>query len=178
MSRIGKKPIQIPAKATVSYKDRVITVKGDLGTLTREIHPAVELDIEGDVITVRPLVEDRQSIAFQGMTRALVANMVEGVVTGFKKMLEINGIGYRADLKGQTLTLNVGYSNPVEFALPKEIKAEVDKSNNITVSGADKQLVGQVAAEIRAVRPPEPYKGKGIKYADEHIVRKAGKAAK
>lgn len=178
MSRIGKKPIQIPGKAKVDYKDRVLTVKGDLGTLTREIHPAVELEIAENVINVKALADDRQTVAFQGMTRALVANMVTGVTEGFKKVLEINGIGYRADLKGNTITLNVGYSNPVEYDLPAGIKAEVDKSNNITISGADKQAVGQVAAEIRAVRPPEPYKGKGIKYADEHIIRKAGKAAK
>lgn len=178
MSRIGKKPIQLPAKAKVSYVNRVLTVEGGLGKLQREIHPAVDLDIQDQVLHVKALQEDRQSAAFQGMTRALVANMVTGVSEGFKKVLQINGIGYRAELKGNVLALHVGYSNPVEYGIPEGIALSVEKNNDITVSGIDKQKVGQVAAEIRSVRPPEPYKGKGIKYADEHIIRKAGKSAK
>ncbi|MDY0163634.1 50S ribosomal protein L6 [Desulfobotulus sp.] len=178
MSRIGKKPIQLPAKAKVSYANRVLTVEGSLGKLQREIHPDVDLEIQDQVIHVKALSDERKGIAFQGMTRALVANMVTGVSQGFKKVLQINGIGYRAELKDNVLSLHVGYSNPVGYPVPEGISLSVEKNNDITVSGIDKQKVGQVAAEIRAVRPPEPYKGKGIKYADEHIMRKAGKSAK
>lgn len=178
MSRIEKKPIQLPAKAKVSYSNRLLTVEGGLGKLQREIHPKVDLEIQDQVLYVKAVNEDRESAAFQGMTRALVANMVTGVSSGFKKVLQINGIGYRAELKGNMLTLHVGYSNPVDYGIPEGISLSVDKNNDITVSGIDKQQVGQVAAEIRSVRPPEPYKGKGIKYADEHIMRKAGKSAK
>ncbi|TYT74757.1 50S ribosomal protein L6 [Desulfobotulus mexicanus] len=178
MSRIGKKPIQVPAKVTVRYADRVLSVDGPLGKLQREIHPSVDLELLENVMHVKPLTEDRQAVAFQGMTRALVANMVTGVSEGFNKVLQINGIGYRAELKTDVLTLHVGYSNPVDYPVPEGISLAVAKNNDITISGVDKQKVGQVAAEIRSVRPPEPYKGKGIKYADEHIIRKAGKAAK
>ncbi|MCW7752451.1 50S ribosomal protein L6 [Desulfobotulus sp. H1] len=178
MSRIGKKPIQVPSKVTVNYTNRTVGIEGPLGKLAREIHPSVDLEIQDGVINVVPLSDDRQSVAFQGMTRALVANMVTGVSDGFKKVLQINGIGYRAELKSDVLTLFVGYSNPVGYPVPNGISLSVEKNNDITVSGIDKQQVGQVAAEIRAVRPPEPYKGKGIKYADEHIIRKAGKSAK
>lgn len=179
MSRIGKKPIDIPAKAKVNYTDRVLTVEGALGKLNRTIHPDVELEVEGNVITVKPLSQDRRSVAFQGMTRALVANMVTGVSEGFKKVLQITGVGYRAEVKdGKTLVLHVGYSNPVEYSIPAGIGMSVEKNNDITISGIDKQVVGQVAAEVRAIRPPEPYKGKGIRYSDEHIIRKAGKSAK
>lgn len=179
MSRIGKKPIQIPAKAKVNYENRVLTVEGALGKLNREIHPAVDLDLEDGIIRVRSLSEERTSVAFQGMTRALVANMVTGVSEGFKKVLQITGVGYRAEVKdGKTLVLYVGYSNPVEYPIPAGVGMSVEKNNDITISGIDKEVVGQVAAEVRAIRPPEPYKGKGIRYSDEHIMRKAGKSAK
>jgi large subunit ribosomal protein L6 len=175
MSRVGKKPIPIPGKATVTYKDRILTVKGDKGTLTREIHSAVELQIENKILTVLPLKEDRQSLAFQGMTRSLVANMVTGVTEGFERVLEIHGIGYRAEMKGKQIVLNLGYSHPIEFDLPVGVSATVDKNNVIKLSGINKEEVGQTAASIRRLRPPEPYKGKGVKYAEERIQKKAGK---
>ena len=175
MSRVGKKPITVPEKAQISYKDRVITVKGEKGSLAREIHPGVELEIEGNVITVAIPHQDKTSRALQGMTRSLVANMVTGVTNGFKRVLEINGIGYRAESKGKSILFNLGYSHPIDFALPEGIAAEVDKKNVITLTGIDKEVLGQTAASIRQLRPPEPYKGKGIKYAEERIQKKAGK---
>ncbi|MGB5986548.1 MAG: 50S ribosomal protein L6 [Desulfobacterales bacterium] len=175
MSRVGKKPITIPEGLKISYRDREITVKGKLGTLSRSIHPAVELSIESDVISVSPVKEDKESRALQGLTRSLVANMVTGVSTGFERTLEINGIGYRATLEGDTLVLNLGYSHPINYELPKGISASVDKKNAIKLSGIDKEMLGFTAASIRGLRPPEPYKGKGVKYAEEQIQRKAGK---
>ncbi len=174
MSRIGKKPIQIPEKTKISYKDRVITVEGPKGSLDRTIHDDVDLTIEDNVINVVVDFKKKNASAFQGMTRALVANMVTGVTEGFARTLEINGIGYRAELKGRSLVLNLGYSHPIDFELPEGIDAKVEKTN-ITLSGIDKELLGHVAASIRRLRPPEPYKGKGIKYADEYIQKKAGK---
>ena len=159
----------------ISYRDREITVKGKLGTLSRSIHPAVELTIDGDAISVTPVKEDKSSRALQGLTRSLVANMVTGVSTGFERTLEINGIGYRATLEGNTLVLNLGYSHPINYELPKGISASVDKKNAIKLSGIDKEMLGFTAASIRGLRPPEPYKGKGVKYAEEQIQRKAGK---
>jgi large subunit ribosomal protein L6 len=152
-----------------------LTVEGGKGKLVQSIHPAVDLNIEDGVMNVTLLTEDRGSRALQGLTRSLVANMITGVHTGFERKLEINGIGYRAELSGKKIILNVGYSNPVSFDLPEGISATVEKNNNIMLSGIDKQLVGLAAAAIRRIRPPEPYKGKGIKYAEEHIRRKAGK---
>lgn len=175
MSRVGKKPIPIPDKTKISYTDRVLVVEGDNGKLTQPIHPAVDLQIEDGVMNVTMAVEDRSSRALQGLTRSLVANMIIGVNQGFERKLEINGIGYRAELSGKQLILHVGYSSPVAFDLPDGISATVEKNNNITLIGIDKQKVGLAAAAIRRIRPPEPYKGKGIKYADEHVRRKAGK---
>ncbi len=175
MSRVGKKPISIPAKVDVSLKDRLVTVKGSKGTLSRTIHADVDLQVDGNVIQVVIQNEDRKSRALQGLTRSLVNNMVTGVSTGFERVLEINGIGYRAEVKGQTLVLNLGYSNPVNFDLPKGIAAAVDRNTIIKLTGIDKEQLGQTAASIRKLRPPEPYKGKGIKYAEERIIRKAGK---
>lgn len=175
MSRVGKKPIPVSGKTKITYKDRVITVQGENGTLTRTIHPNVDLAIENDTITVTMENETQGNRALQGLTRSLVDNMVTGVSTGFKKVLEINGIGYRASLSGNTIVLNLGFSHPINFELPKGIAAEVDKNNTVTLSGIDKELLGQTAASIRSLRPPEPYKGKGIKYADEYVQRKAGK---
>lgn len=176
MSRVGKKPIIIPEKTEVTYKDRVVKVKGPKGSLEGPVHPSVDLKLEDNVINVEIISKDKNADAFQGMTRALVANMVSGVSTGFERVLEVNGIGYRAEVKGKNLVLNVGFSQPVDFPLPDGITAEVDK-NHIKLSGIDKQQLGQTAAEIRKIRPPEPYKGKGIKYVDEYIQRKAGKTA-
>jgi large subunit ribosomal protein L6 len=175
MSRIGKKPIQIPGDTKISYKDRVITVTGKKGSLERTVHEDMDLEIEDNVINVVIKNQKKTSGAFQGMTRALINNMVVGVSEGFTRVLEINGIGYRADVKGDTLNLNLGFSHPIEYGLPKGITAAVDKNNTITLSGIDKELLGHVASSIRAFRPPEPYKGKGIKYADEYIQKKAGK---
>lgn len=176
MSRVGKKPIPIPDKIKVTYKDRVITVQGKGGTLTQEIHPAVDVKIENDVISVILISdESRKTNALMGMTRSLISNMVTGIEKGFERVLEINGIGYRAELKGKSILFNLGYSHPIDFALPDGVKATVEKNNVVKLNGIDKQLVGQTAARIRQLRPPEPYKGKGIKYAEEYIQRKAGK---
>lgn len=175
MSRVGKKVIQIPSKTSVAYKDRELVVKGEKGTLSRTIHPAVNLAIEDDVISVTIDQEDRKTRSIQGLTRSLVANMVDGVSKGFEKTLEIHGIGYRAEMKGQSIVLNLGYSHPIDFPMPDGISASVDKNNVIKIMGIDKEKVGQTAASIRKLRKPEPYKGKGIKYAEEYIQRKAGK---
>ena len=175
MSRVGKKPIPVPGKTKTDYKDRVITVKGEKGTLARSINPNVDLEIEKDTIKVTMIKETKSNRALQGLTRSLVANMVTGVHKGFEKVLEINGIGYRASLSGNTIVLNLGFSHPVNFELPEGISAKVDKNNTVRLSGINKELLGQTAASIRSLRPPEPYKGKGIKYAEEYVQRKAGK---
>ena len=174
MSRVGKQPIGIPDKAKVSYKNRVITVEGEKGKLTRTVHPAIDLDIKDNVISVTMEKENRNNRALQGLTRSLVNNMVIGVSKGFERKLEINGIGYRAEAKGKSVVFNIGYSQPVNFELPKGVSAAIDKSI-ITLTGIDKELLGRTAASIRKLRPPEPYKGKGIKYVEERIQRKAGK---
>ncbi|MDH3797384.1 MAG: 50S ribosomal protein L6 [Desulfobacterales bacterium] len=176
MSRVGKKPVVIPEKTKVSYENRVITVQGEKGTLTQAIHPAVDLKIEDGVLNVVPFVDKRTSRALQGLTRSLVANMIAGVNQGFERTLVIEGIGYRAETKGNAIVLNVGYSNPVQFDLPEGVSASVDRNTIIKLSSIDKEKLGRTAAAIRKIRPPEPYKGKGIKYADERIRRKAGKA--
>jgi large subunit ribosomal protein L6 len=175
MSRVGKKPIQIPGKTKISYTDREITVQGEKGSLSGVIHPAVELNINDGVITVSTLSDDIDSRALQGLTRSLVNNMITGVNKGFERILEINGIGYRAELKGNSLVLNLGFSHPVTYDLPSGIHATVEKNTVIKLSGIDKQKLGLAAATIRRLKPPEPYKGKGIKYAEEHIQKKAGK---
>jgi len=175
MSRIGKKPILIPDKVKLSLAGNLVTVQGDKGKLTHCLHPSVELRIDGGVITIGKIIQDKKTDALQGLTRSLVANMVTGVNTGFQRNLEVNGIGYRASVSGNVLALNLGYSHPINYDLPDGIQASVDKSNTITLSGIDKELLGRTAAKIRQLRPPEPYKGKGIKYAEEHIQRKAGK---
>jgi large subunit ribosomal protein L6 len=176
MSRVGKKPIPIPPKTTLTYKDRVLTVQGEKGALTRTINSAVELQINDGIVEVSIISNDKTSRALQGLTRSLVANMITGVNTGFERVLEISGIGYRAELKGKTIVLNLGYSNPVNFDLPDGISASVDRNNVIRLSGIDKEKLGRTASAIRQLRPPEPYKGKGIKYLEERIRRKAGKA--
>ena len=176
MSRVGKKPVLIPEKTKVSYENRVITVQGEKGTLTQAIHPAVDLKIEDGVLNVVLFEDKRTSRAIQGLMRSLVANMITGVNQGFERTLIIEGIGYRAETKGNAIVLNVGYSNPVQFDLPEGVSASVDRNTIIKLSCIDKEKLGRTAAAIRKIRPPEPYKGKGIKYAEERIRRKAGKA--
>lgn len=176
MSRVGKKPVPIPDKIKISYENRVLTVQGEKGKLSRSIHPAVDLKIEDGILNVVTLEEKRTSRALQGMTRSMVANMIQGVDQGFERMLVINGIGYRAEIKGKAIVLNVGFSNPVEFKLPEGVDASIDRNTIIKLTSIDKEKLGLTAAAIRKIRPPEPYKGKGIKYAEERIRRKAGKA--
>jgi large subunit ribosomal protein L6 len=175
MSRVGKKPIPVPANTRISYRDRALTIEGQKGTLSRDIHPAVDLAIGEGVVTVRLAMETKTSRALQGLTRSLVANMLTGVSNGFERVLEIHGIGYRAEVKGKTIIFQLGFSTPKEFALPEGVSAAVEKNTIIKLSGIDKEELGQVAAAIRRLRPPEPYKGKGIKYAEERIQKKAGK---
>ena len=174
MSRVGKQPVTIPGKTEISYKNKRITVKGEKGSLTIEIHPNIDLLIEDKVITVTMENKTRINQALQGMTRSLVNNMMTGVTKGFERRLEINGLGYRGEVKGKTILFNLGYSHPINFKLPDGISAKIDRTL-IKLSGIDKQLLGQTAASIRKLRPPEPYKGKGIKFAEEYIQRKAGK---
>lgn len=178
MSRIGRKPINIPAGVEIKLDNGVITVKGPKGTLTREVHPNMTVNIEDGVITVTRPNDEKENRALHGLTRTLIANMVEGVTDGFKKELEVNGVGYRVQKQGKNLVMNLGYSHQVIVSETDEIKIEVPAPNKIIILGIDKQKVGQFAAEVRSKRPPEPYKGKGIKYVDEHIRRKEGKAGK
>ncbi len=179
MSRIGKKPIVIPAGVEVSFtEDNVLTVKGPKGELTQKLHPAMNLKLEDGILTVERPSDSKEHKSLHGLTRTLAANMVYGCNESFKKELEINGVGYKAAMEGKKLVLNIGYSHPVNFEQPEGITIEVVGTNKVVISGADRQAVGQLAAEIRAKRPPEPYLGKGIKYSDEKIRRKAGKAGK
>jgi large subunit ribosomal protein L6 len=175
MSRVGKKPIPIPANTKISCRERALTVEGQKGTLHRELHPVVSLGIADGIVTVGLAQESRGARALQGLTRSLVANMLTGVSQGFERILEIHGIGYRAEVKGQTLVLHLGFSTPKEFELPAGIRAAVEKNTIIKLSGIDKEELGRTAAAIRRMKPPEPYKGKGIKYAEERIQKKAGK---
>ena len=175
MSRVGKKPIAIPEKVKVTYQSGELSVQGQKGKLSRSIHPAVTIKIEDGELSVEPLKSDKSSLALQGLTRSLVMNMVTGVDSGFARVLEINGIGYRAEVKGRNLVLMLGYSHPVNFSLPDGVSASVERNNIIKLEGIDKEVLGQTAASIRRLRPPEPYKGKGIKFAEEYIRRKAGK---
>jgi large subunit ribosomal protein L6 len=174
MSRVGKNPIPIPEKVKIEYKDRMLSIKGEKGSLSHTVHPEVELEIADNVLRVVVNSQKKSIRAFQGMTRALVANMVKGVSKGFERRLEINGIGYRAEVNGQNIILSLGYSHPIDFKLPKNVSATIEK-NIIKLSCIDKQILGETAALLRRLRPPEPYKGKGIKYVEEHIQRKAGK---
>ena len=177
MSRIGRKPINIPAGVEVKMDNGVITVKGPKDTLTHEVHRKMKVEINDGVITVIRPNDQKESRALHGLTRSIINNMIEGITNGFKKELEVNGVGYRVQKQGTTLVLNLGYSHQVKVPEIPGIKFEV-QGNKITVLGADKQKVGQVAAEIREKRPPEPYKGKGIKYVNEIIRRKEGKTGK
>ena len=175
MSRIGKKPVPVPSGVTVTLEGRTVKVKGSKGELQVQLVDLVEVKHENDEITVSTVDQSKPARSAWGLSRTLIANMITGVTDGFTKTLEINGVGYRAALQGQGLQLNLGYSHDVVYAIPQGIDIKVPKPTEIVVSGIDKQRVGQVASEIRAWRPPEPYKGKGVKYADETIFRKEGK---
>jgi len=177
MSRIGKEPITIPSDVDVTMADGTITVKGPKGTLTQRLHPDVTVAVADATVTVTRDDDEREHRALHGLFRSLIANMVTGVTDGYRRDLEIVGVGYRAAARGRGLTLQLGYSHPVEVDAPEGITFEVATPTRLSVVGSDKQLVGQVAANIRALRKPEPYKGKGIRYAGEQVRRKAGKAA-
>jgi large subunit ribosomal protein L6 len=178
MSRIGKMPVTVPSGVDVKVDGAQVTVKGSKGELSRQFTDRVSFAMDDGVITVAREDDTRESRALHGLSRALLANMVEGVSEGFSKVLEIQGVGYRASLKGSDIELLVGFSHPVNVKAPKGVTFEVPEPTRIVVSGIDKEQVGQVAADIRKVRPPEPYKGKGIRYEGEYVRRKAGKAGK
>jgi len=175
MSLVGNSAIAIPSGVTVSQQDGVVVVKGKNGELSAPLHSEVELVVADDVATVKPRRKTKLSQSLWGTMRATINNMVVGVGEGFTRKLEINGVGYRAAMQGNKLVLNLGYSHPVEMAVPAGLTVAVENNTQINISGADKQLLGQFASEIRSKRPPEPFKGKGVKYAGEHIVRKEGK---
>lgn len=177
MSRIGKKPIVVPNGVTVTLEGNFIKVKGPKGELQKNIHPNIKVELKNSEIEVSRSNDLKTNRALHGLSRALIQNMILGVSQEFKKILDIVGVGYRVELKGSNLLLNMGYSHPIYFIPPAGIKLEAPTPTQLIISGIDKQLVGQVAAKIRSIRKPEPYKGKGIKYSDEHIMRKAGKTA-
>lgn len=176
MSRIGKKPVVVPQGVTVKVEGRRISVKGPKGELDRSVHPEISVAVDGEQIKVTRPSDEKRHRALHGLTRSLVNNMVEGVTRGFTKRLEIHGVGYKAEATAKGVRLVVGYSHPVDYTAPPGVSIKVENPTTIQVEGVDKEAVGQVAAEIRMVRPPEPYKGKGIRYQGEHVRRKAGKA--
>ncbi len=178
MSRIGKKPIVIPAGVTINMKDNAVTVKGPKGELSRTFNADIKINVEGEVINITRPSDQKEHRALHGTTRAVLANMVEGVSAGFVRSLELVGVGYRAQKQGTKLILNVGYSHPVEFEPEKGLEIEVPANTKIIVKGIDKEKVGAFAANVRSVRPPEPYKGKGIRYEGEYVRRKEGKTGK
>lgn len=178
MSRIGKRPISVPGKVTVTVEGQHISVKGPKGELNRVLPGEVTVELEGDQLLVKRINESRAARARHGLCRTLVSNMVEGVSQGFERRLQIQGVGYRAQVQGRNLILNVGYSKPVEIPAPEGIQLAVENNTNVIVSGYDKEIVGNTAARIRDVRPPEVYKGKGIRYDKEVVRRKAGKTGK
>lgn len=175
MSRVAKSPVEIPAGVDVSLKGQDITVKGKQGTLALAVHKDVEVKQDGNVLTFAPRDSAKQSNAQAGTTRALVNNMVKGVSEGFEKKLTLIGVGYRAKASGNTVNLTLGFSHPIDYTLPEGVKAETPSQTEVVLKSADKQLLGQVASEIRAFRPPEPYKGKGVRYSDESVLRKEAK---
>lgn len=177
MSRIGKMPVEVPKGVEVALEGRTFSAKGPKGDLSMEVHPEMEVEVNGGVVTVRRPSDQPRHKALHGLTRSLVANMVRGVGEGFTKTLEIVGVGYRAEASEKGLRIQVGYSHPIEYPAPRGVTLACPSPTTIVVSGADKQSVGQAAAEIRAFRPPEPYKGKGIRYQGEQVRRKAGKTA-
>ena len=175
MSRIGKQPISIPPKVKVEVKGQQVTVEGPKGKLNWELPRRTSLKVEGGKVVVSRQGDDAQAKALHGLSRALVNNMVRGVSEGFMKKLEIQGVGFKAAVQGQTVNLSLGYSHPVIYALPAQIKVTVEENTKLTIEGPDKKVVGQVAAELRGFYPPEPYKGKGVRYVGEHVQRKEGK---
>jgi large subunit ribosomal protein L6 len=175
MSRVAKKPVTLPKGVECKLDGGAITVKGSLGAQTMSLHPDVEIVQEDGSLQVAARKQDRQIVAMAGTTRALLANMVTGVSEGFERKLELRGVGYRAQSKGKTLNLTLGFSHPVDYPVPEGVTVETPSQTEVVVKGTDKQKVGQVAAEIRAFRPPEPYKGKGVRYADERVVLKEAK---
>jgi large subunit ribosomal protein L6 len=177
MSRIGKLPIPVPSGVKAELSGGRVAVEGPKGKLEMAVDPSVELKLEDGQLLVVRRDDSRRARGVHGLVRKLVANMVTGVTTGFQRVLEINGVGYRAEVRGESIYLTLGYSHPILFQLPKGVQAKVEKQTVITLEASDKQLLGEVAAMIRELRPPEPYKGKGVKYAEETIRRKAGKAA-
>ena len=176
MSRIGKLPIAIPSGVKVAVDAEAVRLEGPRGKMQTAIPKGVDVKVEGNVVRVGRQTEDRKVRALHGLTRKLIANMTQGVSQGFTRVLDINGVGYRAEVKGQEIHMTLGYSHPVVFQLPLEVSAAVERQIIITLTSADRQVLGEVAAKIRSLRPPEPYKGKGIKYREEVIKRKAGKA--
>lgn len=179
MSRIGRMPVNLPKGVTINVVQDNVSVKGPKGTLSQVLPPDMQVQLDDGVLTVQRPSDSREHRSLHGLTRSLINNMVEGVSEGFTKVLIVEGVGYRAEMKGKTLVLNVGYSHPVEFEPPDDMEFAVeDRGKTIRVFGIDKQLVGEISARIRKTRPPEPYKGKGIRYQNEHIRRKAGKAGK
>jgi len=179
MSRIGLKPIPVPNKVQVEIHGNHVTVKGPKGELGRTFHPDIEISLEEGVLRVRRPTDEREHRSLHGLTRSLLASMVMGVSEGFSRVLEITGTGYRAEMQGKNLILHLGYSHPIEFQPPMDIAFEVPRAGgSVTVRGIDKEVVGEIAARIRRQRPPEPYKGKGVRYSDEIVRRKAGKAGK
>ena len=177
MSRVGKKPISIPKGVTITQTGNTLKIKGPKGELSDNFHPKIKIEVKNDQVLVTRPNDEKENKALHGLTRALVQNMVNGVTKEYTKTLDIVGVGYRAEVKGKNLLLNIGYSHPIYIVSPVEVNLQTPTQTQIVVSGIDKQLVGQVAAKIRSLRKPEPYKGKGIKYSDEQIQRKAGKAA-
>ena len=176
MSRIGKKPVTIPAGVKISQDKSTIKVDGPKGTLSMEIPQGIEVSVSDGIMEVKTLSDNRKTRSYHGLVRTLVANMVTGVSFGFQKNLELSGVGYRAERSEDTLRLILGYSSPLDYKIPQGVEVKVDKQVNISISGIDKQLVGRVAAEIRELKKPEPYKGKGIRYAGEKVRRKVGKS--
>jgi large subunit ribosomal protein L6 len=177
VSRIGKKQIDVPKGVTIVKKGNTLNVKGPKGELSFDFHSNITVDIEGNIIQVKRSDDQKENRSLHGLTRAIIQNMITGVTEEYSKTLNIVGVGYKAELKGTNLLLNIGYSHPIYFVPPSDVKLQVPAPTQIIINGIDKQLVGQVAAKIRSIRKPEPYKGKGIKYSDEVIVRKAGKTA-
>lgn len=175
MSRIANAPVQIPAGVEISLKDNEITIKGSKGTLTRTLHPEVEVAQEGAALTTKAKSNSKTAVALTGTARALISNMVQGVSQGFEKRLTLVGVGYRAKAQGNKLDLTLGFSHPVQYDVPNGVTVDTPSQTEIVVTGADKQVVGQVAADIRAYRSPEPYKGKGVRYSDEYVARKEAK---
>lgn len=176
MSRVGKLPVPIPENVKVSVDKQVVTVEGPRGTMTQEFSPLVTVEVGESAIEVRRTNDSKQAQAFHGLYRNLINNVVTGVTTGFSRTLLINGVGFRAELRGESLMLNLGFSTPIEYPVPEGLTITTDGPNKLTITGNSKEHVGRAAAELRSLRPPEPYKGKGIKYEEERIVRKVGKA--